>query len=171
MNIGRAVAAPLFLPLPLTSSALNMISTLCHFRHGHISIMSLFLIHSPAPNGYIPQDSSCKRSTKINRTWSTMNVEPRPHHDDHSWAYLKALFATRFQRMDELCDWSNDCDTKSDQSLFLSCVIMWFQRDDCKDEILSLRTAGFAPHPLRFSVGRALHVDLGSLMATSWISM
>jgi hypothetical protein len=44
----------------------------------------------------------------------------------------------------------------------------WYQRDGGKDEVLGLRMTIFKHHPLRFSIGRALHVAPGSAMVTGW---
>jgi hypothetical protein len=87
---------------------------------------------------------------------------------DHSWALLSRIFAHRFWRLDNDCDWTNDHTNESSQTLFLTCVVLWFMLDGGKDEILGLRMTIFTRHSLRFSIGRALHVDPGSVMRTGW---
>jgi hypothetical protein len=87
---------------------------------------------------------------------------------DHSWALLNRIFAHRFWRLDDDCDWTNDHDNESSQTLFLTCVILWYMLDGGKDEILGVRMTVFTRHPLRFSIGRALHVEPGSIMRTGW---
>jgi len=83
--------------------------------------------------------------------------------DDLNWEYLGRLFATRFKRMDDDCDFANDHDNECAETVFLTCVILWF-RSDGKDEILGLHMTVFSRHALRF----ALHVEPGSIMRTGW---
>jgi hypothetical protein len=87
---------------------------------------------------------------------------------DHSWHFLASMFKSRFERMDDMCDWVNDHTQESPETLFLTCVVLWFQLDGGKDELLGLRMTAFVRHPLRFSIGRALHVAPGSIMRTGW---
>jgi hypothetical protein len=47
-------------------------------------------------------------------------------------------------------------------------VILFFSLDGGKDEILGLRMSIFVRHPLRFSIGRALSVEPGSIMMSGW---
>lgn len=70
--------------------------------------------------------------------------------------------------MDEGCDWANDHERESSETLFLTCVVLWFKYDSGKDEILGLRMTVFPRHSLRFSIGRAIHVEPGSIMLTGW---
>jgi hypothetical protein len=70
--------------------------------------------------------------------------------------------------MDELCDWSNNHDDESPESLFLTCVILWFSLDGEKNGILGLRVTIFSRHTFCFSIGRALHVGTSSIMVTGW---
>jgi len=87
---------------------------------------------------------------------------------DHNWDFLSSTFMQRFKRMDRTCDWANDHDHESSETLFLACVVLWFRLDGGKDELLGLRMSLFVRHPLRFSIGRALHVPPGSVMKTGW---
>ncbi|KAH4802782.1 hypothetical protein HBI25_207700 [Parastagonospora nodorum] len=89
-------------------------------------------------------------------------------YDNHDWEYLNRLFLHRFQRMDTTCDWKNDHLQECGETLFLTCVILWFALDGGKDELLGLRMTVHIRHPLRFSIGRALHVQPGSIMRTGW---
>ncbi|CAO2650730.1 Nn.00g020220.m01.CDS01 [Neocucurbitaria sp. VM-36] len=93
-----------------------------------------------------------------------------PNHmfSDHDWRYLARVFASRFKRMDETCDWANDHDDESEETLFLTCVVLWYQLDGGKDEVIGVRMSVFKRHPLRWSIGRALHVKPGSIMVTGW---
>jgi hypothetical protein len=93
-----------------------------------------------------------------------------PEHmfQDHSWGFLNRIFAMRFDRLDINCDWTNDHSNESSQTLFLTCIILWYMLDGGKDETLGVRMTIFSRHPLRFSIGRALQVDPGSTMRTGW---
>jgi hypothetical protein len=62
---------------------------------------------------------------------------PEPMFQDHSWEFLQLEFEDRLRRMDRGCDWAHDHDSESAETLFLACVILWFQSDGGKDEILS----------------------------------
>jgi hypothetical protein len=107
----------------------------------------------------------CRSSGKPDAPWLWI---PTHMFQDHSWAYLNALFTSRFQTMDNRCDWANDHENESPETLFLACVVLWFLLDGGKDEILGLRMTVFRRHPLRFSIGRALCVEPGSIMRTGW---
>jgi hypothetical protein len=48
------------------------------------------------------------------------------------------------------------------KDLSLTCMILWFALDGGKEELLGLRMTVHIRHPLRFSIGRALHVQPGS---------
>lgn len=87
---------------------------------------------------------------------------------DNDWHYLACEFAYRLKRMDEKCDWKNDHSQESNETLFLTCVVLWFQTGGGKDEILGLRMTVFVRHALRYSIGRALRVEPGSLMVSGW---
>jgi hypothetical protein len=93
-----------------------------------------------------------------------------PEHifQDHSWEFLQLKFEDRLRRMDKDCDWVHDHDPESAETLFLACVILWFQSDGGKDEILGTRMTIFTRHALRYSIGRALHVRPGSIMLNGW---
>jgi hypothetical protein len=64
-------------------------------------------------------------------------------------------------------DSAHDHNPESAEALFLARVILWFQSDGGKNEILGTRMTIFARHTLRYSVGRALHVR-GSIILTGW---
>jgi hypothetical protein len=87
--------------------------------------------------------------------------------DNLDWDYLGRLFSERFRRLDRHCDLANDHRNECSETLFLTCVILWF-RYGGKDEILGLHMTVFSRHALRFSIGRALHVEPGSIMRTGW---
>ncbi|KAI8942961.1 hypothetical protein NX059_001000 [Plenodomus lindquistii] len=87
---------------------------------------------------------------------------------NHGWDYNGCLFQERFTRMDTACDLANDHENESPETLFLTCVVLWFLLDGGKDEVLGLRMTVFRRHALRFSIGRALHVEPGSIMVTGW---
>ncbi|KAF3048972.1 hypothetical protein E8E11_008438 [Didymella keratinophila] len=86
----------------------------------------------------------------------------------HCWAYLQEIFYDRLKRMDEKCDWATDHSQESAKTMFLTCVILWYKYDGGKDEITGLRWTVFMRHALCVSVGRALHVEPGSVMRTGW---
>ncbi|KAI1528747.1 CsdB Selenocysteine lyase, partial [Pyrenophora tritici-repentis] len=94
--------------------------------------------------------------------------DPEHMFENPSWDYLPNLFTKRMARIDQTCDWSNDHDDESNQTLFLTCVVLWFKLDGGKDEILGLRMTVFSRHALRFSIERALHVTPGSIMRSGW---
>ncbi|USP77680.1 hypothetical protein yc1106_04954 [Curvularia clavata] len=89
-------------------------------------------------------------------------------YEDHEWEHLARMFSDRFRRMITSCDFANDHKNESSQTLSLTCVILWFKLDGGKDEFLRLRMTVFRRHPLRFSIGRAVHVEPGSTMITGW---
>jgi hypothetical protein len=88
--------------------------------------------------------------------------------EDLNWQFITDVFQSRFQRMDNLCDWVNDHDQECAETLFLTCIILYFALDGGKDEVLGLRMTIYNRHALRFSIGRALHVQPGSIMRTGW---
>lgn len=88
---------------------------------------------------------------------------------DHSWEFLQKEFKHRLQRIDQFCDLANDHSSESSETLFLTCVILWFLSGGGKDEVLGTRMTIFARHALRYSIGRALHVRPGSIMRTGWL--
>jgi len=89
---------------------------------------------------------------------------------DHDWKLIETIFRERFRRMDNTCDWVNNHDNESAETLFLACVILWFELDGGKDEVLGLRMTVFSRHALSFSIGRATKVAPGSIMITGWSS-
>lgn len=114
---------------------------------------------------YNPRGLKLPRSPKSGAPWLW---NPNHMFDNHDWDHLATLFRIRFTRMDRICDMASDHEHESSQTLFLTCVILWFQLDGGKDEILGLRMTVHKRHALRFSIGRALHVAPGSVMATGW---
>ena len=113
---------------------------------------------------YNPRELHLPRGTD-NAPWLW---NPTHMFSDHCWEFLGRLFAERFRRMDKWCDWTNSHEHECQDTIFLTCVILWFQSDGGKDEVLGLRMSVFVRHPLRFSIGRALHVPPGSKMVTGW---
>jgi hypothetical protein len=161
----------------MKSGVWNEIEPMCNFR--------LMQFHVP-PNSLWDKDTvqrlaaicaQIEKSSFYNPNNLTIRVGSdgapwlwNPDHmfHDHSWALLNRIFAHRFWRLDKDCDWTNDHDSESSQTLFLTCIILWFILDGGKDEILGVRMTIFTRHSLRFSIGRALHVDPGSVMRTGW---
>jgi hypothetical protein len=92
--------------------------------------------------------------------------QPQHMFDDYSWELLADLFEERFIRMDNTCDFTNDHGHECAETIFLTCVILFFSLDGGKDEILGLRMSILVRHPLRFSIGKALSVEPGSIMMT-----
>lgn len=88
--------------------------------------------------------------------------------DDHNWDLLGCMFNTRFFTLDNRCDLANDHENESGETIFLMCVILWFKSGGGYDDILRVRMTVFVRHSLRFSIGRDLHVDPGSIMHTGW---
>jgi hypothetical protein len=87
---------------------------------------------------------------------------PAHMYSDHGWQYLACLSTA------ERCDWVNDHSRECAETLFLVCVVMWYQRDGGKDKVLGRRMTIFKHHPFRFLIGRALHGASGSIMVTGW---